>query len=193
MKAVYAIIVIMFLSVCSIFAQFELKSVAASIGKGALSSGYDINLGFSNGTNNLNIVGNHQRVYGTFSIPTGASWLSASVSGGFFKNCPWVGPMIVVKPLSFVSTVHWYGVSAGHPDQPSFDANLLIIYNAVVLRVGSFSATYAVCKFDNGHADQLPELRYDGDLNPSWNYSLSVGYTVDGSQPLFVFGLKHIF
>ena len=183
----------MFLSGIIIAQSFELKSLSISTGKSATSSGYDINIGFSNGTNDFNVIGNHQRVYGTFSIPVGIPWLAVSASGGFYKNCPWIGPLVVFKPTTFLSTTHWYGLSAGHPDVPALEVNALIKFNSMTLTLGNLSASCAILTFDCAETDYIPGLKYTGAINGSWMFFLSTDYSTKNKEPLFMFGLKHAF
>ncbi|MFA6365281.1 MAG: hypothetical protein WCW78_02680 [Candidatus Paceibacterota bacterium] len=171
--------------------ELQLKSIATSIGKGALSSGYDISINFGNESNGLQVTGNHTRVYAAYrwQMP----YITLGATGGFFKNAPWVGPQIIFTPASFISTVHWYGFAGGAPEHPDWKINKMIHYNAVTLRVSGIALTYAVSKFMNDNADQLPGVSYTGKVNASWNYTIGTDYTVNGREPLFQLGLKHIF
>ena len=171
--------------------DLELKTVKTFIGKGALSSGYDISIYFANSENGFQITGNHTRVYATYSWQV--SYFTVLATGGFFKNAPWAGPQIIFSPVEFISTVHWYGMSAGTPENPDWKINMLVQYNAVTIKFKNLSVTYALSKFLNDPVDQLPGVVYTGQLNSSWNYTVGVDYTVNGQEPLFQLGVKHMF
>ena len=183
------VIIMVLLVVISVSAQYKMTSISATIGKGALSSGYDISLGFSNGDNTFQVTGNHTRVFGTFSWDL--SPFTVSASGGFFQNAPWAGPLVVFKPTEYISTMHWYGMSAGVPDKPGWDVHVLVRYNALSLHVWKFTATFAVSKFLDNEIDYLPGIKFSDMINESWKISVSVDYTVTGATPLFQFGMHH--
>lgn len=169
--------------------EFNLSSVTASIGKGALSSGYDISIAFSNGENTFKVTGNHTRVYGTYSWEV---FHDARVlaTGGFFKNTPWFGPQVIFSPADFVTLTSWYGFSFGTPEHPDWKMTTMVQYNAISIKVAGITVTYAISKFVYDPIDYIPGVAYSGSINKSWGYNVSVDYTVNGKEPLFMFGLQ---
>ena len=171
--------------------ELQLKSISTSIGKGALSSGYDISLNFGNESEGFQVTGNHTRVWTAYRWQV--LYFTLGATGGFFKNAPWVGPQVIFSPAPFISTMHWYGFVGGVPEHPDWKVNTMIRYNAVTVRMNGFAFTYAVSKFLNDKTDQLPGVSYTGKVNSSWNYTVGADYTVNNHEPLFQLGLKHQF
>ena len=114
-------------------------------------------------------------------------------TGGFFKNAPWVGPEVVFAPTSFVTFVSWYGFSWGVPDYPSWKMTTFVQYNAISVHAGGVSINYAFSKFVNDKLDHIPGIAYGDTLNHAWSYSMSVDYSMNMQQPLFMFGMQCIF
>ncbi len=171
--------------------SLKLESVSISIGKGALTSGYDVSINFRSSVNGLQVTGNHSRTYVVYRwyIPV----LTIGASGGFFKNAPWVGPQILFEPCSFLSTMHWLGVVAGAPEKPSWETNVIFNYHGANVHIGPFSASYAIQKFMFDPWNQVPGVNYKLKVNSSWAISVNVDYDTNNREPLFQIALKHAF
>lgn len=170
--------------------ELELKKIKLDLGKGSLTSGYDISLLFSDESSVLQITGNHTRAYGVYSEDHG--FIKPAISGGFFKNCPWIGPRVVLSPVSGVSFMFWYAVSAGLPDHPDTRLNALIRYNGIFVDIWKCTLSGAMNKFANDKVNYYPGIAFSDKLNSSWQYKIAVDYDINNKEPLFQFGLSHL-
>lgn len=182
-----------FMVCAQLFAEdLELKSIQANIGKSAITSGYDITLSFAGQNRNFRVTGNQSRVYIVYQLED--KWhLKTSASGGFYKNMPWAGPLVIFSPTKFLSTMHWYGVSAGNPDLPAWNMRVMFCYNDIAFSFKGFRFAYALFEFMDEGMKSLPGIGYSGKINSSWSFSISTDYNVDDHEPLFQFGLKQTF
>jgi hypothetical protein len=125
------ILSVIFISLSISAQDFKLNSAGASLGKGSVSSGYDIVLTFKDSISQqtFSVIGNHTRMYVAYCLP--GSTVNLLASGGFNQNAPWIGPKVTVKVCNFVSTMHWLAIAAGEPGKPAWKAKLLFGFNAV--------------------------------------------------------------
>ena len=190
------VIFLLFVLSLSVVAQMELSSTSAFIGKSAVSNGYDIAVGFydEEGDNHLTITGNHQRVFGTYSWNIPSIRTKSLITGGFFKNVPWIGPQLVLSPTNFITIVGWCGIAAGVPEKPSWDVKWLLRFSSISIHLPlNITASTALLKFVEQKMDVIPGISVRGDLNHSWNYKIGVDYSMNNKEPMFVFGLSYSF
>lgn len=188
------IISVIILSVFSnVFAQdFRLTGVSATLGKGSVFSGYDIRMDFSNDNgNNFSVTGNHTRMH------LGYSWdlspLTICASGGFNKNAPWVGPKIMAKIGSHISTLHWLAISAGVPEKPAFEAELMFSLNAIYVSIWKLQFSYSLLHWLDERPQHLPGAFFGEKLGDGWSYSVGAEYNLTKPEPLFQFVIKKSF
>jgi len=175
--------------ISTVSAQFKLASITTSLGKGSVTSGYDINLTFvQENDNKLSIVGNHTRAYAAYCWPHDV--ISVSASGGFFKNTPWGGPKIVITPTEFLSTLHWLAIGAGEPEHPAWKVKMLFGFNALLVKIGNFQVSYSLLHFLQNKPEHIPGTFYGNNLGDNWSYSVGVEYNLNTSEPLFQGSLK---
>jgi hypothetical protein len=170
--------------------SFELKKVKADMGKGSVTSGYDVAIQFQKSITSFSVIGNHQRVY--VALGNDYGWLNVTATGGFFKNCPWAGPRVMVRPFSWFSIMAWYGFAAGEPEQPDWKINQIIVYHCATIQIWKFSASCATNKFLHDKTNYYPGISFVGDLNHKWQYKISTDYDVNNKEPLFLIGLTYI-
>lgn len=190
------VIFLLFVITLSASAQMEVSSTSAFIGKSAVSNGYDIVVGFydKQGDNHLVITGNHQRVFGTYSWNIPSIRTTALITGGFFKNTPWLGPQLVIQPTDFLTLVSWYGIAAGVPEKPQWDIEWMVRYNSLSIHLPlNITVSTAFLKFVYDDTDILPGISIKNDLNHSWEYKVGVDYSMNNKEPMFVFGLSYSF
>jgi hypothetical protein len=188
----FILILVLFFNLSASAQNFKLSSTSASLGKGSVSSGYDICLNFQNDEQEIfSVVGNHTRVTLAYTWPVSPFNLAAS--GGFFKNTPWLGPKVTFNPCSFITTMHWLAVSAGKPEKPEFKARLLFGFNAIYVKVGKFQLTYSLLNWLVEEPQHIPGIFFGNPIGDNWSYSVGVEYNLRDSEPLFQFAFKKTF
>lgn len=192
MKRIIILIIALFLSLTASAQGFKLNAVSANLGKGSVSSGYDIVLKFKNEAGeSFSVIGNHTRMYVAYDWPVGC--LDLIASGGFNKNTPWIGPKLLVNAGGFLSTMHWLGISAGKPENPEFKARVMVGFNAVYLKVWNFRFSYSLLNWLDETPQHIPGLFYENKIGEGWEYSVGSEYNLREKEPLFQFGLKKVF
>jgi len=171
---------------------WNLSELASNVGKGAFISGFDISTKFRNQNigSELNITGNHQRIY--FILGKDYMNFHFGISGGFFKNMPFIGPYIMFYPTSFLTFQHWSSWSAGIPDHPEFDLNDFYSSNSVFINIKYLTLSFVTMEF----LDEwiiLPGLRLNFQLNKKYTVSTGVEYKtqVKKNEPLFSMGISY--
>lgn len=138
------VIAIVLVVVNSVFAQetkktvkvgnWQLSDVTVTSGRGALTSGFDTQFGFTNLKNDnlvLFLQANNDRICATFGKKFGNLKVLESVA--VFKNIPWTGPMILYKagPFDFIV---WNGVGFGKTPEllaPSYKPQFFFSYEGM--------------------------------------------------------------
>ncbi len=171
--------------------QMKLDNISTAVGKSATSSGYDITVLFSNANQHFSVTGNSQRVYAVYSwdLPK----LNMGASGGFYQNTPWLGPIVTYSPTNYLSFVYWGAVSGGLPNKPDWKARSIFQWVSADVKIGSVDACYGLLKFLDGKLDNLPGIRYTGNVNSDWSFRVGMDYDVNAEQPLFQLGLTKKF
>lgn len=92
--------------------DFELGSLYVGSGKGVLSSGLGGTLELSSGEQTAFISADDSQIYCNYLFNK-AGIIEEYITGGFFNNTPWIGPMLCAEPQSPLSYCFWIGWSLG--------------------------------------------------------------------------------
>lgn len=180
----------------SLFAEDSprVKSVEMSYGDSAFTSGLNIATVFAlDESMDFELVGNSERFYSTLNFKFGKR-LSLDATGGSFKKLPWVGPRVVIKPVSRIMFLYWGGWSSGRigalkAEIKSFcQQGSVYAYPWKGLAVG-----YNVVKVDVYKTTQLPEIAYGVSLTESVRLGASATYDTVARKPLLCMSLKYVF
>jgi len=171
--------------------ELKLESVDVSFGRGVLSTGIDINVAFKSESTTFRLTGNQSRVHGRFQLTKLVPMVKFGVTAGFYKDAAWGGIQIAFQPTKFFSTLHWYGVMAGIPDNPGWTLNEFINYHSATISVFNFDATIATLGVV-GVWKQCVELKYTQSINSTWKCYASTGYDMTNKIPLYSMGIRYI-
>jgi len=184
------LLALVFVAVNFAEAQMQLKSALVSSGKGALTSGLDVNVNFESFGKNLILQGNSERVYVIFlqKIPLLGN---AGVSGGLNQNMPWVGPYYTAN-LKGICLTYWAGWSGGFPEKPSFERNkmfTLLSFSTFLKGVGfGYNyLTYFGMKFSS------PGINYAIRVSEDTLIRVSAEYELIGDKPYYNLGIEKKF
>lgn|GEM_PF-4273670 len=188
----FALIITFILPTSRVFAQDELKleSVDVSFGRGILSSGIDMNISFKNESATFRLTGNQSRVYGRMQLTKLIPTLKLGVTAGFYKDAAWGGVQVAFQPVKFFSTLHWYGIMAGLPDNPRWTLNEFINYHSATISAFDFDATYAILGFTKVWK-RCVDLKYTCAINSEWKCYASTGYDITNKFPLYSMGIRY--
>ena len=194
MRNLFFLFVALFFITLGLFAQeknddMTLSGISANIGQSSTTSGYDITINFKNSKKSFSVIGNHQRVYLVFGKDY--EFGSLSLTGGFFKNCPWVGPRVSLNPFPWLSATAWYATAVGVPEKPQWELHQMLIYHSVSVKVWKLSFSFATNKFFADKTNLLPSIAYRDKINKDWSFVVSADYDTNNKKPLFLFGMNH--
>lgn len=108
-----------------------------------------------------------------------------SGSGGYFNNTPWIGPMVIYSPTSWLSITTWEGVCGGVDTKPSAkEVNFYFAYNNAKVSYWILFIQYSIIHFQKDIPNNLPGI---GIKIPLDVYKLSFGcdYSIRDKKPLF--------
>lgn len=189
-----------FYCVGNLNAQFSLNEGKVSVGKGAMTSGFDVVISFSN-PNKVALIaqGNNERI----NVRIGKSWgdekkfgnFTILATGGVFKNVPWIGPMFLYSHKWF-DLCSWSGIGMSTDNQltdPGWNPNFFFNYQEAGLNFGKNRFAYSFMFFRTAKINHF--LIYKRNFNLGKDTGLFVETTYDFTQeiPMFVVGFTHSF
>jgi hypothetical protein len=169
-------------------ADFRLKNIDLSSGRGALSSGIFVGVDLTNGPTSMmyQVTSNFaQGMYGVnLGDPTSVEWYLAG-SCGFFENSFWAGPFATMKPCSWLKLTAWEGVSAGLAKDPGWNVKYSFSYLAARMTFGVWFAEYSFLSFQSETPNHIPGTGISLPLGSKFSVTASACYTLRDKEPLF--------
>ena len=121
-------------------AGYILSNVTISSGKGALTSGFDTQFGFSKGPNDiLFLQANNDRICLNIGKKFGNFKLIESIA--VFKNIPWTGPMVIYQ-WKGLDLMAWNGVGFAKDNtvtEPSYKPQFFFSYESIGLSFANYN------------------------------------------------------
>lgn len=197
-KSGLALIAVLFvLSISPVIAQsndksddLKLESITTDMGRGILLNGYDIAATFSNKDIAFRIIGNQSRAYGRIQWKQIVPLTKVGVTIGYNKNAPWGGVQIVFEPVEFFSTLHWYGIVFGVPDNPAWKVNEFVNFHSATVKFWKLEASYSFMSLLSDKWNMYPEIKFTQGINKEWKFSVTAGYDINNACPLYQIGMK---
>lgn len=176
-----SVIMIMVLAASLSYGQnYHFSKISAGQGKGFITSGFNVTAVLKNdGGKTLAFVANNDRIYLNYQAAN-----ILYLSGGFFLNAPWIGPMISynIGPLSLV---HWLGWGGGDYDKPQFVPFFFFADNWATLTVWRFELLYMLQHVKKDIPQHVIGLTYSQPLNEKISCETSIQHDVaHGKYPL---------
>lgn len=187
------ICLILFLGVVSFLSAqngMKLSELTANIGKGAFTSGFDITLRFKTQRRFLEITGNHERGYMAhlWKLPLS---VKAGISGGVFKNMPWLGPYVIFEPTKFLSLLYWRGWRAGEPDNPGTEIRDFFDSKGIFLMWKGIKLSYVHVTFLD-EKSHLPGVSYTTPINKVFKCFVGIDYKSSEETLLYRIGVSYL-
>lgn len=194
MRKLITVLLAVVLMASPCFAQLKPVNFYVGSGKGVLSEGLNVNFeasdAYKNGEHKLNAFLDNAQVYGLYQFDQ-VGPLDLIVSGGYFKNTPWVGPMVDVNITSWLYTSHWVGWSAGPISKPEWQSDFFFGYNSIGADLSAHTSVYyALLHYQWCEPQHIVGTCHKLQLNQKLQAVVGCDYNTYGGDTLFNAGFK---
>ncbi len=171
--------------------SIRLSSIDISSGKGAITSGLYVYVNFESNKTMLQATISENDLEITYFYRLFKDKLLVGPNVGYFYNVPYAGPIVIFSPVKFISTLHWYGWSAGKPGE-KIEPNTSFLYgiNAITLNAWRFNATYCLINYMNTKPQHTVSLKYSQPVNKNFSIYTDVGYDFLNQNQLLKIGIN---
>jgi hypothetical protein len=166
------------------------SNLTISLGQGAFTGGLDGTIRWKSSTKTFFITGNHEREYGVFLWKFPLNF-QAGISGGAYKNMPWIGPYILFSPVKPLSFLYWKGWKAGEIGKPGTDIGHFFESMGVFLNLGyGLSLSYVKLTFFDT-VMYLPGASFSTSINDQFKVFLGVDHKSTEKKLLVRIGVSY--
>lgn len=176
------------------FAQLKPVNFFVGSGKGVLSAGlnasFEASDAYKGGEHKLNAAMDMSQIYALYQFDQ-VGPLDLIVSGGFFDNTPWCGPMLDVNITSWLYTSHWVGWSAGLIGEPEWQSDFFFGYNSIGADLSSHTSVYyALLHYQWSEPQHIVGASHKLQLNQKLQAVVGCDYNSYNGTTLFNAGFK---
>jgi hypothetical protein len=166
--------------------EVKLKKIKLFFGNSAIDAGPQLGLHFDTGEKReLGFIGSPTMFYANHGWKVNKK-LTLSLTGGFYENTPWAGPLVTVFPIKKLTIMYWPGWSAGRAGKPEFKVYTFYHFLGTYFDVTkNISVGYSMLKFQTDRVRHMPEIFYKHPLGSKFKWAAGVAYDSLVNKPYF--------